>query len=196
MFAGATGDPDQPKRLTWHVAGTGGKIVMAEIDRQRPGWRVALGGWRHTAPLPSADGVSTVSGATGLFVVSEHLLAGRAADDSGGDPNAFRLDGWVRYGRTFTASATIGSYLGGGLVAHNPWPGMPDDSFGLAIARALIPHGIDPALAAETVIEASWQHQFTPHLLVQPDLQWIHQPGGDNTRHNCVLIGLRLIVLH
>ncbi|WP_353230782.1 carbohydrate porin [Novosphingobium sp.] len=169
-FGGTTGDPDRPARLIWRAGGDAGHIVMAEIDRQKPGFRVALGGWRHTATLPRADGTGTAAGATGLFVLGEKQLAGAIASDDSAKAGAFRLDGWVRYGRAFTASATIDSYLGGGVVAHAPFHRLPDDLIGIALARAGVARGIDPVLHAETVVEASWQHPLFTHLLIQPDL--------------------------
>jgi porin len=146
--------------------------------------------------LPRADGTGTAPGATGLFVLGEKQLAGVIAGDDSAKSAAFRLDGWVRYGRAFTASALIDSYLGGGVVAHAPFRRLPDDMIGIALARAGVARGIDPALHAETVVEASWQHPLFTHLIIQPDVQWLIHPGADVTRHNCVIVGLRLIVLH
>jgi porin len=193
LFGGATGDPAQPKRIAYRFGGDAGNIVIAEIDRTKPGWRTAVGGWRHTGTLPSADGSGTVSGATGLFVISEKHLAGKLPDDSNADP--LRVDAWVRFGETFTPSAKVESYHGGGFVVRGMWKRLPGDSLGLAVAHASVQPGIDPTFCNETVIEATWQHRAHPHLIIQPDVQWLINPGADTTRRDRVVVGLRLIVL-
>jgi porin len=193
LFGGATGDPARPKRITYRFGGDAGHIAIAEIERQKPGWRIALGGWRHTGILPSADGTGSVSGATGLFVLTETQIGGKLPDSTTTDP--FRVQGWLRLGQTFTRSTKVESYLGGGFVVRGMWRRLPGDALGLAVARAQVQPGIDPALRTETVIEASWQHHANAHMLIQPDVQWLIHPGADTTRGGRVVLGLRVIVL-
>ena len=80
----------------------------------------------------------------------------------------------------------FGSYVGAGLTAKGLMPGRPDDEIGLALARAAngahyralqesLP-GLRPT-SAETTLEATYLAQVSPWLAVQPDLQWVIDPG-------------------
>ncbi len=49
-------------------------------------------------------------------------------------------------------------------------------------------------LGGETTIEADYQYNPAPWLSIQPDLQYIFDPGGDSSRDDILVVGLRTIV--
>jgi porin len=101
----------------------------------------------------------------------------------------------------------------GGLTLTDPLPGRPNDSAGIDLgiakvsgraadldrANALYSGGFVPVRGSETLIELTYQAQVTPWLQIQPDAQFVLNPGGgvmnpdDPTSrlHNEVVVGVR-----
>jgi porin len=78
-----------------------------------------------------------------------------------------------------------------GLVLHDPLPGRKDDSFGVGLGYAHVSSrvaGFDrdanafgtftPIQSGETFIELTYQYQVTPWWQLQPDFQYVFNPGG------------------
>ena len=195
MFAGRSGDPDRPGTWLWSAGGTSGHMVLAEADWQKPGWRVAIGGWRHTARLEAANGEGTADGATGAFVLAEATLLGAVPGTEPNDGQIFHLDGWLRFGHGFTASATVRDYVGGGLVARGLWRGWSEDALGLAVAHARLPLTTGTPKTSETVIEANWEHHVNGNIVVQPYAAWILGLHSTPDNSHALVTGLRLIMV-
>ena len=83
--------------------------------------------------------------------------------------------------------------LDAGLTLHDPLPGRKDDTFGLGFGFVQLGSGAigysrdaafynpgvySPTLSNETVFEATYQIQAAPWAQIQPDLQYVHNPGG------------------
>ncbi len=80
----------------------------------------------------------------------------------------------------------------GGVAVKDPLPGRDSDSFGLGFGVAhvssaladldqdiaLITNHAYPVQSTETFIELTYQYQVAPWWLVQPDFQYIFNPGG------------------
>jgi porin len=101
-----------------------------------------------------------------------------------------------------------------GLTLHGPFPGRDNDTFGveMGIARAsngasrydlqlqfFEPSVYTPVRGSETFIETTYQVQVAPWWQIQPDVQYIFNPGAgianpnDPTQRvkNALVIGLR-----
>ena len=83
--------------------------------------------------------------------------------------------------------------IDGGLALHDPLPGRKDDTLGLGFGFVQVGPGAigyssdaaffnpgvySPVLISETVFEATYQYQATAWAQIQPDLQYVHNPGG------------------
>jgi len=64
---------------------------------------------------------------------------------------------------------------------------------GIAFSDANINAG-GPGLGGETTLEFDYQYNPAPWLSIQPDVQYIIDPGGDSDRSNITVLGLRTIV--
>jgi porin len=49
-------------------------------------------------------------------------------------------------------------------------------------------------LGGETTLELDYQYNPTPWLTIQPDVQYIFDPGGDSSRDDILVLGVRTIV--
>jgi porin len=79
-----------------------------------------------------------------------------------------------------------------GMNFHEPIEHRDDDSFGIALGYAKVSSrlaGLDrdtafftgsftPIRSSETFVEVTYQYQWTPWLQVQPDFQYVFNPGG------------------
>ena len=104
--------------------------------------------------------------------------------------------------------------LNTGLTLHGPLPGRSNDTFGVAMeyahvsgsqaafdqATAFYTGAFTPAQTGESVIEVTYQYQLTPAVQLQPDFQYVFNPGAGiaNPNHpnqaikNEAVLGMRV----
>jgi porin len=186
LFNGRPGDPDHPGQPSFAFSRGIGVLAIGEADWTKAWGRIAVGGWHFTSTLPALDGSGDRRGASGGFVTLEPNLIKR--------DNGLQLQGWVRAGIGDAATDAVRSYIGGGLVASGMFPDHPDDAVGFAVAHARMNGRAGPGAGAETAFEWTFQHKLTCWLTVQPDVQWVVNPGGFGSTENAVVAGLRLVL--
>lgn len=112
-------------------------------------------------------------------------------------------DRWSVYARLGLANddvSRIGRYFGAGLVRHEGLLPGRDDAFGFALAHARNGDPYREALradgvatdAAETALELTWRVPFGEHLALQPDLQYVIDPGTDPSLDDALVFILRV----
>jgi porin len=107
--------------------------------------------------------------------------------------------------------------MNAGFVLHDPFPYRTDDTFGVGMgyahvssqvagfesdAGAFNPGTYNPQQHGETFVETTYQYQVYPWLLLQPDAQYVFNPGGGVVNPNNpgqrikdeLVTGLRAIV--
>ena len=87
----------------------------------------------------------------------------------------------------------IGFSMNGGLTLHDPLPGRDGDVFGLGFGVAKVTSGVSgydrqmqvfepldytPVRGTETFLEATYQAQILPSVQLQPDVQYVINPGA------------------
>lgn len=127
-----------------------------------------------------------------LYAIADQMLW-RKPDEPSRTLNAFaRVMGAPQADRNLLAFS-----LNAGVVYHEPFRYRPDDTLGLAVgyvrvssqlagyeedlanAAALEQSGaFIPIQGGETFIEATYQRQVRPWLQVQPDIQYVFNPGA------------------
>jgi porin len=81
-------------------------------------------------------------------------------------------------------------------------PTWDDDTLGIAFAYAQLTSGAKDAaieegsvgVGAEMVLEATYQAQITKWLSIQPNVQFILDPGGTEDLNNALVVGGRVSV--
>ena len=105
------------------------------------------------------------------------------------------MSGWLRVGSANDDINQFDSYIGTGLVLSNFIQSRPDDSLGFAIAQARngdvyrqLKAGTD---SNETVFELTYSAPINEHITIQPDIQYIKNPGTDSSLDDALVIGIR-----
>jgi porin len=104
--------------------------------------------------------------------------------------------------------------MNAGLTFHEPFLGRDDDTFGIGMGYARVsgaaaaldratafynPGTFVPARGGETYLELTYQYQVAPWWQLQPDIQYVFNPGGGIANpnaptqrvHNELVLGLR-----
>jgi len=167
---------------------------------------------------PASNGIArNHRGNFALYAVADQMLW-RNKDDPNNTLSGFvRVMGTPQNDRNFIRySANVG------LVYHEPFRNRADDSFGVgmgyvkvgshvsgldrdsAIVAAMVdPGSLNVVRHTETYFETTYQYQLRPWWQLQPDLQYIFNPGGGIVNPNAptrrvgneLVLGLRTNIL-
>lgn len=183
-FNAVAGDPENPGKTVVPVPGEDGLLLIAEAERSFEIGRVYAGAWGYSAATPFLSEPEDAPGdrwrSRGAYAAVEATLAN--------GPNGEALDSWVRIGVANARALPIATYLGGGLRY-----GTDDRAIGFAIAHARLGDTAieiaeaagDRAERAETNFELSYLHALTSTISVQPDLQYVRNPGWASAARRC-----------
>lgn len=145
-----------------------------------------LGGWYDSANFPDQLYNLNHRGNYSLYAVMDQTVWQSAKDNS----RTLNIFGRVMGAPSNQNLVDFGG--NGGVTLTAPLPGRDNDQVGLDIGFAKLSSraASSAALAAgrrphlETLFEATYQAQATPWLVVQPDLQYVINPGGGITDPN------------
>jgi len=146
-----------------------------------PGW-YRLGAWHHSAQFEQHDG-STTEGNGGIIASIDQMVY-RELGDQG-------LGSFLRFGVAERDRSRFHWTLDTGLNYAGLFPGRDEDVIALGIVYAKHSSAITTTRSHETMIELAYQYQLTPAIYLQPDIQWISRPSGDNSIGDAWVIGLR-----
>ena len=197
--AGFRWDLNSKQAVTWmnelcfsHGTGEGSQTL--------PGF-VKAGMWLQTGA--EANALDSESGLTntGFYLLADQmLLPERQEDDSISNEGmgAFAGLGFTPPGRN-----VVDFYLNTGVTYKGLIPGRDEDTCGLACGLASPSHGADADLrneglapqAAEMVLEATYQCVIAPCCFVQPDIQYVINPGATLATGNALVLGARFSVV-
>ena len=103
------------------------------------------------------------------------------------------INGFVRVMGTPLADRNLISFsLNAGLTMHEPFLGRDDDTAAIGMGYAKVSGRVSaldvdagaysamsyPVRGGETFLEATYQYQVTPWLQLQPDVQYVFNPGA------------------
>ncbi len=183
---GDAGDPLDDNRHGFDVEFGDGTLLLAEFeqqfargDGQAPDrWRIGL--WRHSAAVHDRDGTRA---SHGLVAMADRALAAHL--------------GW--FGRINLSRAATS--LSPRAVETGLWFDDPEDAVPGTLGIALEWLDLDRERAsaegiaspdAEWVAEVTWALPLGERWVVQPDLQYVRQPGGSREAGSAWVVGVRL----
>ena len=172
VFDDAGGDPSVNQHGTHFELGNGqGWTSLYQVGyngfaisdgTDLPGW-YRLSAWHHSSEFDKHDG-GKADGNGGVFASVDKML--------------FRS--------RFHGSTETGlNYIG--LL-----PGRDEDVASLGFIYGKHSNEITDVKSHESVLELTYIYQLSPAIYIQPDIQWINRPSGDNTVGDAWAIGLRL----
>jgi porin len=194
-YDGFGGDADRPSRThivldkkdgVLYVSEAG--IVSSEAEAPTNFYKFGLGGFYHTREFQTFKN-ETVNSNYGLYAIGEKLIY---AEDSEGQ--GLGIFGNVSY--SSSSRNQFDRFFSVGLNYTGLFPTRDVDvtSFGvLKLYNSDDFTAVNPdALAAESVIELSHRFQLTPNIALQPDIQYVKNPGLSKNIDSAIVIGSRL----
>ena len=186
---GVPGNPDHPKSTRIDFENGDGLLLAAETGIAREGRLWSLGVWTYTEDFPDLITAETHNNAGAYVALEEKLLSSDAGDN-------MNLSGSLRLGFANDDVNPLGMFFGATLVATGLIPAWPEDQLGLGI---LVAHAgdkfqstfMDPA-ENEINIELTYFANLTESLSIQPDIQWVINPGHDGSVDDVFVFGVRL----
>jgi carbohydrate-selective porin OprB len=145
---------------------------------------IKLGAWIHTGNFRSHD-KGNYEKDFGLYLILDRPLASLGKGT---------LFGWVKSGVAPRDCNRIRHFQGGGLTYQDPFGASSEDNISLAVASAFFCKEYRDDLLLtnhETAIELSLRKQWNL-LTVQPDIQYILNPGGVDHLNNPLCLILRI----
>jgi porin len=199
VLDGIPNDPARPKRTAIRFAKGDGSFSIGELawlpeadnEKFQGHAKAAIGLWGYSTKV--ADQLDNeLRYQRGGYVLGERTLL-----RLGGDEARF-LSGFARYTWGDGDSTAVKNSLSLGLHLKGPLASRADDIVGLAWTRAGMSQKwrdvqTVPAdtKSSESALEITWRFAVTPYLAIQPNYQYIRNPGGGSAP-NAKLIGVRL----
>jgi len=162
--------------------------------------KYALGVWGYTTELEDASEVDGSGnpirrdGTFGFYGLGEQQVY-RETDDPTQGLTLFARAGWAdpRVNR-------FSQYYGGGAVYRGLFPGRPFDELGIGVAVAVNGSHYEQAQRSaaipvdhtETAFELAYGINVAEAFLIQPDIQYVMNPGTNPSVANAFVLGIRL----
>lgn len=197
VLDGVPGDPNDDSSNEIDLSSDDGALLVLEGGWSGGNWRkLAIGLWQYTADFdrlaattPPGDPVRD-DGNNGWYAIADRTLW---SGDRG------TAAGFLRVGQADDRFNAFDGYLGAGASLTGFWPRRPGDTVGIGMAmaftgseyeeaQALAGAGTDPH---ETSIELTYRAPITDWLTLQPDVQYIVNPGTNPELDDAVVLGLR-----
>ncbi|MBI3543360.1 MAG: carbohydrate porin [Deltaproteobacteria bacterium] len=188
VYNGVPGDPAHPESTTLALRERDGVMAITELSYSPdfgglPG-KLAAGAWgydRKNAELfaVNEEGLPLESHSVGLYMMFDQKLYAPTARSPLG------LSGFLRLGWADATTDSIEYGIQSGLSYTGLIPRREQDQLGLGIAvaragehfrAANAARGIDTALL-ESTLELTYRLRVASWLYVQPDVQWVTNPG-------------------
>lgn len=187
------GDPARPNRTAVRWDSSEGLLYVGEVNHRTSGdVRFGIGYWRYSEAFDTfaPDSEQRPRAANeGGYVFAETPAIGIPR----GALRAFSRAGWAN-----ADVNTVASYVGAGMT----WAGLMrnEDEIGIAIGRARVGEpwrraqqleGIETG-HVETIVELTARMALGDRFVVQPDVQYVRQPGALRDRQAFWAFGLRI----
>lgn len=193
VYDGTPGLPGHPNGTHVDFSSDAGVLSAVEIGLTGGGskpYKLAVGGWYNTRTYQDlAD--NTRDRNHGEYLIGERRLLGD-------DEHLPMVDAFFQLGHADTQRNPLDGYIGGGLNVTGLWAARPQDVLGLAVASAhtskLFRRTTATARPAETSVELTYSLPVNAHLNIQPDVQYIFNPGADASVDHALVFGVRVVL--
>ena len=193
ILDGVPGDPDDPGSNEIDLSLDDGALVVAELGWAGDDWRkLAVGAFAYTADfarLTDPEGPREPGNAGWYAIADRTVWRGSAT----------ALSVFLRIGQAEERFNPFKTYAGFGASLAGFSGARPDDELGLALAMARTGSDFKASRQLdelntdnhETAIELTYRAPVSGWLTLQPDIQYIINPGTDPQQGNALTIALR-----
>ena len=148
-----------------------GYMAIGEIEYHAGSWSDSpqifkLGAWQYSQPNPVRDGGPPSTWGT-YAIWSQQLVPMFGSS---------RTHAFMQIGASPPQVSISPYYLGGGLALQGLVKNRPQDIFSISVSRVWLRSA--SGLRPETSYEVNYLWNFSSHLALQPDLQYVTQPSG------------------
>ncbi len=199
IYDGVPGDPDDSRRTAIQFNEGDGVFTAVEVGLSNGDmedsdyYKIAAGSWLHTATTENFAGIEDDEN-KGIYLIGEKKIFTETDGEQG-------LGAFIQLGFADEDRNQIASYYGFGLYYRGLIPGRNNDITGLAVAHARNSdsfmnfsrdsEGIN-VKRAETAIELTYRTNLYPWLTIQPDIQYVINPGMNPGIDDALIAGARL----
>jgi len=152
------------------------------------GYRVGV--WYDPQPKERFDSRGVKRNDIGLYANFNQMIFKENDDED--DAQGLGLFG--RYGLANGSVNEIRHFWSVGLQYQGLIPGRDCDVLGAGVANGHLSDEADFRKSRETAVEVYYNIQFTPWLMLTPDIQYITHPGGGAAK-DALVVGLRLQII-
>lgn len=195
VYDGVPGNPKNPRGTHILLRRSDGLFYSMEVGLTPPAaqdtarhYKLAAGAWYHTTDFDDFRD-RRHSHNSGVYALGEVALLPEADPTQG-------LGVFAQVGYASSDRNQIALYLGGGFTYTGLFPRRESDVLGLAVASARNSDAFlraQPGMKrAETVVELTYRLQVLPWLHLQPNLQYVINPGTSPTLDNALVFALRV----
>lgn len=200
------GDLDNEKGTHIDLGGDDGELYALEfgytqgLDNSDNRYaKLAIGAWHYSENFDDLMDVDSLGEPVqhddnnGLYILGEYNFFRESPESSQG------ATVFARFGLANDDVNQLDSYTGAGVVYTGLLPGRDEDTVGLAVAVAS--NGdkykkLEQSLGnfvddREIAVELSCRMKVLPWLVLQPDIQWIKNPGTNPLVRDATVFGLR-----
>jgi porin len=149
-----------------------------KLGAQQLGGRLGVGGWYSTNKFNRVRG-GRADGTGGPYALLDQAIWRVNPKD---DKDARGINLFVMYGYADPTILFYDHNIGGGVSFAGLIPGRRDDVAGFGLQSIHFSGGNPTRTGYETSYEAFYRLQLRPWLAIQPDLQYIANPGGNRVR--------------
>lgn len=191
-MAGVLGDADGPD-----FDFRDGALIVGEAGFEDGPRKLAFGGWRFTRDQPDLRDVTPGGDPVGRTAQGAYILG--QAQISGDEDSPRRATVFGKAGISDGATTPFSGSWTAGVRIDRLWESRPDSSLTFAVTQGRFTGryranqaalGVDVG-ASETDFELTYTDRIGERVVVQPDLQWIHDPSGDKAIDDALVVGLR-----
>lgn len=183
-YDGIPGDPAHPRGTHIKFGEHDGLLTAAEWGfASENSYKIALGGWKHTAEVENPIDGSLSNSNSGYYIIGEKFFTEN-------------LSVFFQYGNADSKKNQLKNYTGLGFTYKNLC--VDKDAIGLGYAKA--ENGaeflaVNPdLLSAETVVELTYYYPLMEKVSVQTSLYSVAHPSMSPDLDNSVALGLRLYI--
>jgi porin len=181
---------DNPHNLRWDLNRDEGAFAVMEYHYSGSIGKGLKGSYKagiyyHTQKAETEDEPLTPDRHNynyGIYLIADQMIL----------PNATGTGGLAVFGQLAVSPEKINThygYGGAGLSYKGILTKRADDILGIAFNKTWLN---DPAIKDESIIELSYKAQVSDNLFIQPDFQYVINPGGtDHTLKNALAGSLR-----